>query len=313
MSVETRQHFKVRIPMAGKAAYEALIVVDSGGGFEGLGEAPLLLGRDAAVAIRAAEETARLDLEARQAGISLAELLGGVRRQQGECSALISDPRADRVAAAVERAYAEGFRCFKLKAVNGGGMLDQVRVGAARWAAGPQARLRMDFNGSLGAAEAAVRLSSLAPFRLELLEQPLPAAATVAEWSELADRVHAPLAADESLATQGEELKRAGFGLAIKLATVGGPRAALELAQGASGPVTFGSSYETSIGLAAALHVACAVEREPLACGLATIRMLDGDVAVGLRAGGPLLLLPDAPGLGVSLDRSALARYRIDS
>ena len=313
MSVVARQHFKVRIPMAGRAAYEALIVVESADGLEGLGEAPLLPGRDAEVAIHAAEETARLDLEARQAGIPLAELLGGVRRRQVECSALVSDPRADRVAAEVERAYTEGFRCFKLKAVNGGGMLDQVRLGAARWAAGPHARLRLDFNGSIGATDAAVRLPSLAPFQLELLEQPLPTSATVAEWSELAGRVHAPLAADESLALQGEDLKQAGFGLAIKLATVGGSRAALELARGAIGAVTLGSSYETSIGLAAALHVACALEREPLACGLATIGMLEQDLAVGLRAGGPLLRLPAAPGLGVELDRRALARYRLDS
>jgi L-alanine-DL-glutamate epimerase-like enolase superfamily enzyme len=313
VSVVAREHIKVRIPMAGRAAYEAVIVVESSNGLEGLGEAPLVAGRDPAAAIRGAEETARLDLEARQAGIPLAELLGGVRRRQVECSSLVTDPRADRVAEEVERAYAAGFRCFKLKAANGGGMLDQVRLGAARWAAGPQARLRLDFNGGLAGAEAAVRLPSLAPFQLELLEQPLPPGAAVAEWTELAGRVHAPLAADESLALLGPELKRAGIGLAIKLATVGGPRAALELARGASGPVTIGSSYETSIGLAAALHVACALEREPLACGLATIRMLDQDLAVGLPGGGPVLLLPEAPGLGVELDRSALARYRLDS
>jgi L-Ala-D/L-Glu epimerase len=313
VSVVVRDHIKVRIPMAGRPAYEALIVVESADGLVGLGEAPLVPGRDREVAIQAAEETARLDLHARQAGVPLADLLGGVRRRQVECSALLSDPRADLVAGEVERAYAAGFRCFKLKAVNGGGMLDQVRLGAARWAAGSQARLRLDFNGGLSAAEAAVRLPSLAPFQLELLEQPLPASAPVAAWSELADRVHAPLAADESLALQGAELKRAGIGLAIKLATVGGPRAALELARGATGPVTLGSSYETSIGLAAALHVACALEREPLACGLATIQLLDEDLAAGLLMAGPLLLLPGAPGLGVDLDRRALARYRLDS
>ena len=55
MSVVARQHIKVRIPMPGRSPYEALIVVESAGGLEGLGEAPLLPGRDPEVAIQAAE------------------------------------------------------------------------------------------------------------------------------------------------------------------------------------------------------------------------------------------------------------------
>jgi L-alanine-DL-glutamate epimerase-like enolase superfamily enzyme len=100
--------------------------------------------------------------------------------------------------------------------------------------------------------------------------------------------------------------------LALKLATVGGPRAALELAAHACGRVTIGSSFETSIGIAAALHAACALRDEPMACGLATGRLLGGDVACGLERDGPWLWLPNSPGLGVELDDRALAAYRLD-
>ena len=100
--------------------------------------------------------------------------------------------------------------------------------------------------------------------------------------------------------------------VAMKLATVGGPAAAVALAGGARGPALLGSSYETSVGLAAAVHAACALPAEPLDCGLATRGLLDADMASGLPAAGPLLRLPAGPGLGVELDRRTLARYRLD-
>jgi O-succinylbenzoate synthase len=107
-------------------------------------------------------------------------------------------------------------------------------------------------------------------------------------------------------------MAEAGVGLAIKLATVGGLLAACRLAARARGPLTVGSSLETGIGLAAALHLACALEREPLACGLATGRLHDDQLAPGLELEGRRLRLASRPGLGVSLDRRALELYRVD-
>ena len=43
------------------------------------------------------------------------------------------------------------------------------------------------------------------------------------------------------------------------------------------GALVFSSSFETSIGLAAALHTACASARPPQACGLATAHLLEAD------------------------------------
>ncbi len=319
----------VCIPMEG-GDHEAVIVIQHGEGLAGLGEAPVIPERGDSLAqlvselrgerpirsaaARHALETARLDLLARQQGRPLAALLGAVRRQEVECSALVTATRPDLVARAVERSAAAGFRAFKLKAAGGGGVIDQERLGAARWAAGQGARLRLDFNGQLGAGEAAVKLSGLAPFRLELVEQPLPPDAPVAAWKLIEPGAGALLAADESLgsARLARELAEAGVALAMKLATIGGPVAAYDLAARAKGPVTVGSTFETTIGLAAALHLACALAEEPLACGLATGRLLNDDLATGLSWRGPLLRLPDKPGLGVTLDPRALDIYRLD-
>jgi L-alanine-DL-glutamate epimerase-like enolase superfamily enzyme len=328
MVIGDREVIPVAIPMAGGGTYQAALFVIRSDGLVGLGEAPVVAGRGGSLeslvaelsagapgapATRAAWESAHLDLDARRAGISVAALLGGAQRPGAHCTALVEEVRPDAVAAAVDRLSAAGFAGFKLKAANGGGQLDLERLGAARWAGGALARLRLDFNGGLSRSQAERALPSLGHLHLELVEQPLPAAAPAADWQALAAMTGVLLAADESLAEPilACSLAAQGTGLAIKLATVGGPRAALALAVAATGPFTLGSSYESAIGIAAALHVACALGREPLACGLATRRLLESDLATGLPEQ-PFLRLPDGPGLGVELDLEAVARYRLD-
>ncbi len=303
----------VRIPTQEGQDYAAVIVIASDGELTGLGEAPMVAGRSPAAALQGAEGCARLDLEARRRGVRLAELLGGVRREGVECSALITDQQAAGVAERVGRLAEQGYRCFKLKAANAGGIVDEERLGAARWAAGRDARLRLDFNGRLSRDDARSRLPSLQAFGVELFEQPLPAEADLDDWTSL-HRLGLPVAADESLAVPqlAPALAAQGVALAAKVATVGGVEEAVALLNRARGAVTLGSSHETSIGIAAALHVACAMTAEPLACGLATRQGLAADLAVGLAADSPRLGLPDGPGLGVDLDPDALARYRVD-
>lgn len=306
------ERIHVRLPVRAGSEYEAVIVVAEADGFTGLGEAPLLPGRSVEAALRAAEACAQLDAEARRRGVRLAGLLGGVQRAGVECSALVVEPRAADVALRVGELAAAGFSCFKLKAANGGGVVDEERLGAARWAAGRGARLRLDFSAALPLAVAERRLPSLLHFGVELFEQPLGVDAPLEDWRRLRD-AGLPVAADETLAdpAAARTLAAEGVALAAKVATVGGVEECLALLAGAEGPVTLGSSYETSIGIAAAVQVACALRREPLACGLATRQRLAADLATGLDADGPFLRLPDAPGLGVELDRDALERYRV--
>ncbi len=327
--VERVEVVPVRVPARIGPAYEAALVSLHGEGLVGLGEAPALpergaglaalvreleSGEPASPAARCALETARLDLQARAAGVSLARLLAERPWPSVNCNALVSAERPAEVAAEVETLAGRGFWVFKLKARSRGGTADRERLGAARFAGGQRARLRLDFNGLLGPAQALAALTGLEEFGLELVEQPLPAAAPVADWTRLQARVPVTLAADESLALPAlaEDLAGLGIVLAVKLATVGGPAAALRLARLARGPVLIASSYESGVGLAAALHTACALPAAPPACGLATLDRLDSGLVSGAVPDGPRLRLPDTPGLGVELDREAVARYRLD-
>lgn len=330
LRVERQEVVPLAIPREGGPSYEAVLLVLEAEGLTGYGEAPAVPGRGpgladlvselasgglpASAAARCAWETAWLDLEGKARGLPVADVLGARSRDGIECNALVTAGPAAQVAAEIERLLALGFTTFKLKSANRGGGVDLERLGAARWACGRSSRLRIDFSGGLSLAQAESVLPGLARFGLELVEQPLPAAAPATDWSRLMEAGGVAVAADESLADPAlaRELAALGAGLAIKLATVGGPRAALDLSRLGSGPLVLASSYETSIGLAAALHTACAGAAEPLACGLATAALLETDPAMGLVWVGSRLLVPDRPGLGVELDPTAIDAYRLD-
>lgn len=67
----------------------------------------------------------------------------------------ITAQRPQDVARDVERGLHRGFRSFVLRAVSGGGMLDLERLGAARYAAGFGAQVKLDGVGSSETSEAA--------------------------------------------------------------------------------------------------------------------------------------------------------------
>jgi L-alanine-DL-glutamate epimerase-like enolase superfamily enzyme len=58
--------------------------------------------------------------------------------------AYITSARPKDVAAEVDIAKRRGFTSFKLRSVDGGGMLDRERVGAARYAAGLQSVVEVE-------------------------------------------------------------------------------------------------------------------------------------------------------------------------
>jgi L-alanine-DL-glutamate epimerase-like enolase superfamily enzyme len=288
---------------------------------DALAASPLDAGARRSASAAGALETAALDLAGRLSGQTVADLLGGAVRQQVECNVLLGSSPLSALIDEVRAAAAAGFGAFKLKAgqlwrgsPNTAVELELERLAAVRWAAGGDARLRLDFNGVLAPATCELAVASLAQADLELVEQPLPASASLADWKALAGWSRTPVAADESLAdpATAAALARAGVVLAIKLSTVGGPRAALALAALArsDGNVLLSSSMDTSIGIAAALHTACALPGAPLACGLATRFRLAGDVGTGIGTDAPWLALPAGPGLGVELDRAALETYK---
>ena len=179
-----------------------------------------------------------------------------------------------------------GTRTVKVKVAERGQTLqdDVARVRAARAFLGPMGRIRVDANGGWNVDEAERAAHALAPFDLEYLEQPC---ATVPELAELRARLHdwqLPIAADESVRKAEDPLLVAREGaadiLVLKAQPLGGVTAALRIADEAGLPVVVSSALETSVGISMGAHLAAAIPDLEFDCGLATVALLEYDVAV---------------------------------
>ena len=158
---------------------------------------------------------------------------------------------------------------------------DVERVAAVRDALGPDGAVRVDANAAWDVETAVLAIARLdvAAHGLEYVEQPCR---TLAELGEVRRRVTVPLAADESVRTADDPLRIAGLDAAdvvvVKVQPLGGVRRALEVIDAAGLPVVVSSALESSVGLAAGVALAAALEHLPHACGLGTAAMFVGDV-----------------------------------
>lgn len=269
-------------------------------------------------ALRAALETALLDARARRAGLPLARWLSGEAKREVPVNAVVTAPT---IAAAVEEAraaVAAGFRTVKLKmGVAETEAAEVEQVAAVRAAIGPEVRLRLDANGAWPVERAVRLLRRLASYGIELVEQPVPAG-DLEGLAAVRRRAPVPVAADEAV-TGPEAARRileleAADALVLKLPVAGGIAPAREIAELAAErgcAVIVTSAFEAGVGLAAALHLAASLPGPLPACGLATVDLLAATlVDEPLLPWGGCLCLPAGPGLGVSLDMAALARWR---
>jgi o-succinylbenzoate synthase len=203
---------------------------------------------------------------------------------------------------------AAGCRTAKVKVAEPGHTEadDLARVEAVRAALGPTGRVRVDANGAWDVDDAVARIGRLARYDLEYVEQPC---GTVEELAAVRRRVGVPIAADESIRRADDPLRVARLAAAdvavLKVAPLGGVRAALRVAEQIGLPVVVSSALETSIGIAAGVALAAALPELPYACGLATVALLAADVvrdpllpvdgAVPVRRPEPDPALVDAP------------------
>jgi len=258
---------------------------------------------------RAAEEMARLDLEARREG----RAVGEPGAEAIAVNRTLAGGPPEEVARRAAEGVREGFACFKVKV----GLPDDVdRVAAVREAIGPWPALRVDANGAWSVEEAVAAIEALRRHDLELVEQPCR---TLEELAEVRNAVGVPVAADESVANADDVRAAAAAGACdvvnVKLAPSGGfeaARATIAAARESGLEPYLSSTLDGPWGIAAALQLA-ASERLSLACGLATLELFDAALARVLpapRLG--LLAVPQGPGLGVSVDDDVLAEVLVE-
>lgn len=253
--------------------------------------------------VHAADEMAFLDLEGRRLRMPAVEL--------GSSSVPVNFTLAgatpEDVAASAAAARRDGYDCFKLKV---GLADDEARVAAVRDAIGPDALLRLDANGAWAPDDAVKRIRRLAPYTLQLVEQPC---VTLEDLAAVRRACDVPIAADESV--QGSDDVKAAARLeacdmvSIKLAPMGGvnaARAAVEAARAAGIQPYLSSALDGPWGIAAALQLASA-EEIGMHSGLATLGLFDAAIARALPAPKEgRTEVPVGPGLGVDVSDEAL-------
>jgi L-Ala-D/L-Glu epimerase / N-acetyl-D-glutamate racemase len=262
---------------------------------------------------RCAALTALLDLRGKRAAAEGRVSAGPSPPVRCNATLIAGDPAA--VVSAAERWAADGFSTFKLKLGTGD---DAAQVGAVREALGPRAQIRVDANGSWDVEAAKRTLRELEPYEIELAEQPV---GTLEEAMEVARSTSIPLAGDESVESRADAERAVAMGscrmTGVKLSKVGGPEAAVEIAEVL--PAYLSSALDGPVGIAAAAQVAATLDVAPgggpgLAHGLATQRLFASTIAsVECRLEGDMLHPPDGPGLGVEIDEAALQAHRLDA
>lgn len=295
--------------------------------------APILPGRDArdrgailraldervegVPAAKAAFDIALHDLLGRVSGLPVWALLGGRSKPSLTISRVVSMASPEEMAAAALRHVEAGFKTVKLKVGEADNpRLDAARVVAVRAAVGPGIGIKIDVNQGWrtpGTAIAAIRAClQSAP---DYIEQP------VSQWdleglAEVRRQTGAIVMADEACHGPREMLRIAALRAAdlvnIKLMKTGGLARALDLnaiAETAGIGAQVGTMVESSVASAAGLHLALSLGN------VRTVEMggpLMVTVDIGDAAGWydrDRITVPDAPGLGITVDERALNRF----
>jgi L-alanine-DL-glutamate epimerase-like enolase superfamily enzyme len=242
----------------------------------------------------AAIDLALWDLAGRHSGRPVCDLLSDASAATVPVNASIAALDPALAARAARAAVAAGYSCVKVKV----GLADDVaRVAAVRDAIGPEASLRIDANGAWTVAEAERALAALAPYGLELVEEPVRG---VDATRRLRERVPVRIAIDETAATGGALTARVADAVCLKISRcggVGGLLAAASLVRATGAEIYLASTYDGPRGIAAAVHAAAALAPLP-ACGLDTLGLFEGSPPPALRATAGLITVPRSPGLG---------------
>ena len=248
-------------------------------------------------------EIALYDIMAQKAGVPLYMFLGGYKNRIITSVTIgIKDDKA--VLEQTGQLLDNGIRSVKLK-----GGLDVERdiriVGLVRKKIGKHITLTFDANQGYSLIEAAHFIRHTRQADLELIEQPTSPELTF-QWHLLRQEGNIPIMADESLKKLSDSFsltsRQAVDFLNIKLMKVGGITPALQInssARSAAVRCMMGCMDESSLGIAAGLHVALARPNISHA-DLDSWLDIEGDPLEGLvRLEDGYLIPKDLPGLGV--------------
>lgn len=282
------------------------------------------------IACLGAIDMAALDAIGKLHGIPVARLLGGIGRTRLPVYAsggyMTEEPARD-FPAMLDRLAAAKAPGAKIK-IGINPRSDAERVRLARRTLGDTTLLMVDANGNYTLDEACESMRRIAEYDIHWYEEPLPPQ-DFAGYAELRRRSSIPVATGEALYTAWDFkrlIEQRGVDVVQPdLTMCGGVRAARDIALLTRldnlrlSPHVWGSA----VGLAAACHFVASLPDYPHSRNVPYPVFIEYDVGENplrddllqqkLRYEDGCLLLPDGPGLGIAMDETVVARYRVDA
>ena len=294
--------------------------------------APLLIGKDGRsdhrqmlqraltgnTGAHSAVEMALLDLVGRASNTRLIDLVARPLRTRVKPMWLLGNATTEQDIAEAQAKRTLGFDFFKLK-IGVKPIAAEIAAAHAIRAGLPHATLCADANCGLTLAAARRYAERTRDADLMFIEQPLPADDIVG-LKALARATKASIGMDESIQSLAdiETVRRAGAkGVSLKLIKLGGFRDAIaagKLCKKLGLKINVAAKIaETSVGTAAAVHLACAVPNVAWGVSLTNLYLAEDIVRrpIALREGA--VALPEGPGLGVDVDEAAVERFRVET
>ncbi len=269
---------------------------------------------------KAAVEMACVDLTARALGVPVHTYLGGAVKDTVLFNAWIGILPPDEAAAETLAWQKRGFRSAKIK-VGGGIEADRDRVKAVRETVGPSFALRIDANAGYD-ADTSIRLAHMmAPFGLQLFEQPVAADDIAGMARVRRESGGLPIMADESVLDHASLIRiiRAGAAdiVKVKVMKQGGmihTRRMIATAEAAGIRCVLGHGFGLGVNTLAEIMLAATSPNviDGLEC-VGPLKTADDIVTHKLDLGSGSLALPQGPGLGATLDEAKMQRYQFET
>lgn len=270
---------------------------------------------------KSAIETALTDLAAKQIGVTASTLLGGARTDRLEVAWTLATGDADRDADEAEAMLdARRHRIFKIKVGAGDPVADVARVARVKHRLGDRASVRVDVNQAWDELTARRSIAALQDAGIDLIEQPV-ARHDIDALARLTRRFAVPMMADEAVASPADAFAlaraRACDVFALKIAKAGGLAATARvaaIAEAAGIALYGGTMLEGTIGTLASAQIFATLP-QPLAFGtelFGPLLLTDDIVAARPTYADFALILPNARGIGATIDEDKLNHYRRD-
>lgn len=262
-------------------------------------------------------DVALWDLAARAEGLSIADMLGRRRERLRGCASAPPVDSAKDSEAMVEELREAGFRAVKLH-VCGDLDIDIAACRAARRAAGDDIDLMMDAIGLYDRHAAGSLGRVLDDLGFRWFEDPL-SDEDPEGWRELRRRLETPIAGADSVRFTARDYGRPAASGAFDIVRMDAARngiselRALADLAASLGLRCEGHSFGPALGQAANLQVALSISNGDFFELPVPLGGLDVGVHRGLRLDDDgFVVAPDGAGLGLELDRDALADRRIN-